>query len=355
MTLRRSAILLPAFLTWGCSSAPTAPFADDLVDAGLDAAPVYIPPPAWSGGSPVLIAKSEEAISLALDDAHVYWQAAGGSVFECPLGGCPGGMPTQLSSLIGPTSAALHALGADGGTAVFLSENGNSITSVTTSGPARASTIFTIAAGSLLGGLVSDGSRVYFADDLVSTCYSSTESLFACPLGGPCASPEALYQSRSAYGLGPLFVAGSEIFFVEDDDSADVVRAVSTGGGPSRKVCNVGEDYGGVTDIAVAGGFVYMTTSENPRSIAACAAAGSGSSNAWTYVEDLEPYALATDGANLYWTNYQAEGSVVTCALGKECTTPFTVASNQESPFAIAANGSSVFWSTPSSIFRADK
>ena len=351
MALRNVAILLPAFLTWACSSAPSAGFADDLTDAGPETAPIYLPPPAWSGGSPVLLAKNQEAVSLALDDAHVYWQGPGGSVFACPLGGCPDGRAAQLSSLVGPSSEALQTLGASGGDAVFLSDNGDALTILAVGDPGRASTMYAAAAdGGSLGLLVNDAANVYFV--AVNGVCAPTQVL-ACPLGGPCASPVTLYESASTY-IGQLSVAGSEVFFVQSDEAGDyAIHAVSAHGGGARKVCSLGTDYAGVVDMIVAGGFVYVTTSNNPTKITACAA--SGSSNAWTYVEDLEPYALATDGENLYWTNYQAEGNVVTCALGKECTSPFTVASNQTSPFAIVANGSSVFWSTQSSILRADK
>jgi hypothetical protein len=353
MLLRSSAILLPVFLVSGCSGAPKAGFADDFTDAGPDAAPIYDPPPAWSGGAPALVASSQAAVSLALDDTRVYWQGAGGSVFDCPLGGCPNGKARELSSLIGSSSESLQTLGASDGVTVFLTNNGNSITSLAVAHPDKASTTYTATGCSTLGLLVNDADHVYFVDCAAEKDGGSVEMLAACPLGGPCASPKTLYSSEFAYSFGPLFVAGSEIFFADQDDDGYSIRAVSTQGGPARKVCSLGSDYSNVEDIAVAGGFVYVTNSDDSSSIYDCAA--SGGTTPVVYVRDLAPYALATDGTNLYWTNYQGKGSVVTCALGKECTSPFTVASNQDAPFAIAANATSVFWSTSSSIFRSDK
>jgi hypothetical protein len=348
MTPRSFASLLPVLVALGCSGGPKAGFADDLTDAGPDAPPVYDPPPAWSGGAPVLIAANQVAISLALDEARVYWQGPGGSVFACPLGGCPSGKPTLLSSLIGPAYNSLQTLGASGGDAVFLSDNGDAITSLTVADPSRASTTYT--GSTALLALVNDSSHVYFVEE-AGVC--SPNTLLACPLTGPCASPETLYANASAY-LDQLFVADSEVFFVYEDENGYAIHAVSTHGGEARTVCSLGVDGGGVVDMTVAGGFVYMTSTESPSEIYDCPTAGGTTTT--IYVKDLAPYALASDGTNLYWTNYRDQGgSVVTCALGKECTSPFTVASNQDGPFAIAANATSVFWSTSTSIFRADK
>jgi hypothetical protein len=132
-----------------------------------------------------------------------------------------------------------------------------------------------------------------------------------------------------------------------------MVRAVPTGGGTVRTVCT-SDLLRQAQSLIVAGGYVYFTTSADATSVYDCPAPSVGVAS--VYIRDLQPYALASDGANLYWTNYvYGPGSVVTCALGPTCDSPFTVAPNQDNVFAVAANAKSVYWATASKIYRADR
>jgi hypothetical protein len=316
-----------------------------------DAAPVYDPPPFWSGGSPVLVAKGQEALSLALDSSNVYWQNAGGSVFGCPLSGCPDSKPTLLSSLIGPTSGTLQTLAAGDGVALFLTDGGDTISSFAGADPGHSPTTYRTTGGTGFSSLVTDATHVYFVDEGPGEGGYAQE-IDACALGAGCSSPERLYEGPSRSSLGPLFVADSDVYFVSVG-TASLIRAVPIHGGSVRTVCSSAFLFQ-THALAVAAGNVYFTTGAEPTSIYRCKASGGG--DASVYLQDLQPYALASDGANLYWTNYvSGPGSVVTCALGATCRSPFTVASNQENPFAIAASANSVYWSTASKVYRADR
>jgi hypothetical protein len=349
----------------GCGSTLAEPIPEKGRDAGLDAFgepdadadATYYLPPAWDGGAPAVVANGEEAVALALDSAHVYWQNTGGSVFACPLAGCAGGKPTLLSSLVGST-VSLETIGASDGVAAFLTAQGTTISSVAYADPGDASTTYTALGTSDLGVLVSDTTSVYFVDNVSSDGGASEETaIYACPLDGKCTSPRSLYTASTVntyVTLGPLAVLGNELYVVEGGDN-QALLAVPIHGGSSRTVCSSSTyELSGVVGIVAAGAYVYFTTSQEPTSIYQCAT--SGSSGITRFIQDYAPYALATDGANLYWTNYvPTTGTVATCALGATCTAPQTVAANQDSPFAIAANASSVFWSTTSVVYRADR
>jgi hypothetical protein len=360
-----SASLLPlAWGQWGCGSSPThaaeSVGAANDADAEADADAVdgvvvaYDPPPLWSGGAPILIASGEQAISLGIDGTNVYWQNPGGSVFDCPLAGCRGARPTQISSLIGPSTGALETLAATSAGALFLTSYGAAMTAAGAADPGRTSTIFQAASGDTLTSLVSDAGHVYFIDDVSVDSGGTAPTLYACPTSGSCASPKRLYalSANDEGSLGPLAVSGSEVYVVENDSSSSI-RAVPIDGGPARTVCS-SELLPEAQALTVAGGYAYFTTASDLTSIYQCATAGG--SKPTLFVQDLQPYGLASDGKNLYWTNYvSGKGSVATCALGATCSSAFTVALGQEYPFAIAANGASVYWATADEVFRADR
>ncbi len=362
------ASILPA--VGGCASSPTESTFDiaDADAAAPDGERFYDPPPLWSGGQPVRIETGQQALALALDDSDVYWQNPGGAVFACPLDGCPKSKPALLSTLLAQGFRNLETLAAGDGVAVFLTASAG-ISSFNGADPAHSPTTYLSGTGGTFSSLVSDANNVYFVDDVVpdeadagdgGVSSPAIPTIGSCALGASCASPERLYTAGSSAGLtqlGPLFVSNSEVYFVElaySGQTTATIRAVPTqGGGTARTVCKSELLFYGQA-MAVAGGYAYFTTSGEPTSVYRCAT--SGAKEASVYVEDLQPYALASDGANLYWTNYvYGPGSVISCALGATCENPVTVASNQESPFAIAANAKSVYWATPSSIFRADR
>jgi hypothetical protein len=346
---------------WGCfasnGTSVAFPEADAGVDTGFegsepDAERTYDPPPTWSGGAPVNIESGQQAISLAVDSSEVYWQNPGGSVFACPLDGCADSKPTLLSSLIGPASGDLDTLAAGDGVAVFFTDQGNQISSFAGANPKHSPTTYRTSAG-LPGlgfvALTADATQAYFVD----TSITFTETLYSCPLGASCSSAKKLFVDPNGETLRVLFAEGSDVYFV--DLGTGEIRAVPTHGGTARTVCTSNLLAGlQVQALVVAGGHAYFTTSSEPTSVYQCTASGGG--DAAVFIQDLQPYALASDGANLYWTNYvDGAGTVVTCALGATCSSPFTVASKQNSPFAIAANAKSVYWATASKIFRADR
>jgi len=348
------AIALPA---WGCSSgqgmAATLPGAAggsgfQIGDASTDgdAGIVYEVPPIWSGNDATLIGSGIEAVSLAVDGTNVYWQDPGGAVYACPLAGCPGHKPTQVSGVIGPSSGTLENLTANGGVAVFLSNLGTAITSVrATGGSQPVATYDAPDAGGTLSALIGDATNVYFINS------ANDETISSCPRSGSCTSPRTLY-STSNDSLGPLAVAGSDVYFVDLGDS-NTIRVVPTTGGSDRVVCS-SELLNQVVALHVASGYVYFTTAADNRAIYQCATSGVASPS--LYIVDLLPYALADDGENLYWTNYVGpSGTVATCGLGAVCLTPHTVAEKQDGPFAIAANASGVYWGTATSVSGATK
>jgi hypothetical protein len=361
--------VLVVFAGLGCTSSqparPESPGVDGgvAVDAdGVSTYDAYILPPTWSGHSPVVVTRDDEAVSLAIDDAHVYWQGTGGSLFACPLAGCSGS-PTLLSSLIGPGLSGAQTLSVSDGVALFITSAGSAITSLAYTDPSQASTVYpsgTTEFAPSIAALVTDATRVYFTSNVETDAGDNVVTLASCPLQGSCAAPQSFLpasESGSLYegSVAPIFVAGSELYFDEVEDTAKL-RAIPVGGGSARTVCSTNEDgiLSNVQSLVVVGGYAYFTSPNDPTSIYQCAT--TGVTLPTRYIQDYAPLTLATDGTNLYWTNYvSGTGTVATCALGATCTSPFTIAINQDGPFVIAANATSVFWATSSAIYRADK
>jgi len=322
------------------------------IDAGFD---VYTLPPSWSGGAAKVLTSGVSAVAIASDTQAVYWQGAGGAIFACPLSGCAGGKATLLSALIGSQSQ-LETLVASNGTAVFLTEQGASLSSVSFSKPTATSTSYQ-PDGVNLTAIVSDGNAVYFSGSAISDAGGyGPPFVGSCPFGAPCTAPATIYQAtgNDYYGVGPLAVSGSELYFAfSDNEQSSSIVAVPISGGAPRTVCSSQNLYG-VQALVVAGGFAYFTSDSGGGSEVYQCPTGGGSPQ--VYVNDYAPYALATDGTNLYWTNFvSTTGTVATCQLGATCTSPFTVADNQDSPYAITASSSGVYWSTSSGVSGATR
>jgi hypothetical protein len=45
----------------------------------------------------VAFASKETPLALAVDEGYVYWENVGGALLDCPVAGCPGGVPTILA------------------------------------------------------------------------------------------------------------------------------------------------------------------------------------------------------------------------------------------------------------------
>jgi hypothetical protein len=315
-------------------------------DAATD---VYLVPPTWTGGAAKVLASGVDGIGIAVDESNVYAQGAGGAIFACPLAGCSGEKPTQLSALIGSTDT-LETVVASGGVATFLTSQGGSISSVPFAQPKQTSTDFETTG--TIGALITDGSSVYFTNNVPTDGGSNILSLDSCPITGDCSSPVTLYApgpNDDIYALGPISVVAQQVFFVVNGDNTSI-DAVGTGGGTPQVICT-SSMLEGVQSILAVGGYVYFTSSFDSTSIYACPASGG---EAKVFLEDYAPYALATDGTNLYWTNYvPTTGTVATCALGAKCSNPLTVASKQDAPFAITASTNGVYWTTGTSIIGA--
>jgi hypothetical protein len=302
--------------------------------------------PPWSGGAPAPVATSEQAVNLALDDNYFYWENQGGSVANCPLAGCTNNIPSLLS--VNPGGyATSQSLGVGAGIAIFL-DSDSGLFSCSGAGCDNDPSVYyggsgDVDAGFSLDSLVADAVNVYFTDDA---------SIYACPIGSKCSSPTTLTTSGNDTNLGPLYVTGGELYFVDVGPYTQSIRVVSTTGGGVRKICT---SYllSNVTSLVVGGGYVYFTTQYDEPSIYQCPVAGGGAPE--LYATDELPWGLATDDVNLYWTNNAADAHVVTCPIGVTCVGETTIATGQDYPNAIAVNATDVYWTTNTAIYRAAK
>jgi hypothetical protein len=310
--------------------------------------------------APVIVATYGTPTALAADEAYVYWES-GGSVLDCPVGGCPTG-PSVLASTADP-GAGSEALVAGASAAYFLSSPAG-IEDCPATGCGLSAPAFVEAEDAGYAGgpvnsqfLVADDTNAYFTD---------TREIWTCPLGSSCAALTLLYDAGSGESIQNLAVSKDQLFFISflqgyysgcSYAGCATVRSLSLkNGGAPTDVCSLGTIT--VNSLLAAGGSVYFTYdfssshTSTKTGIYRCPATGGGVT---TYALDAAPYGLAVDATNLYWTNATTSGDVVTCALGPSCTSPRTVATGQSDPRAIAVNSKSVFWATDTSILSAAK
>jgi hypothetical protein len=314
--------------------------------------------PPWDGGGPTAIATAEQPISLAIDEAHVYWQNSGGTVLDCPLSGCPGNVPTLLAF----NGGGYYAIGYDD-SSEFIAARSSSAFFITSSdgiaacGSAGCNLTPTTYwadsdddAGSFDGGggsvraVVTDSSSVYFCD---------SAAIHACPIGSTCSSARTLASGN----FGHLALTDTEVFYVDlGEGGAERIRAVPIAGGAPRLVCASSSTLilDAIGPMVVSGGYVYFAPT-NSHSIYECPAAGGGTPT--VFAGDALGYGgLAADGASVYWAQNLGSGSSIgTCPIGATCIGSRTVASGQDNPRAIAVNSTAVYWTTQTAIYSATK
>jgi hypothetical protein len=313
--------------------------------------------PIWDGGQPMLIASGVEVGALAVDDTRVYWQNGNDSVIDCPVSGCPGNMLSVLALNGSGTGYGLYTapqqlIAVDSSIVFYLTtfNNSNSIGSCAGGGCALSPATYWVGQGGVDAGgalnlqaVVTDSSNVYFTDG---------STLYACPIGSTCRSAKVLLSVHSGI-LSNLAVAGSELYYVDDGPYTQSIRAVLTGGGMPRVVCE-SPLFMSVNTLVVSGGYAYFTTGEDESiSIFQCPAAGGGAPT--IFAIDSNPLDLVSDGTSLYWTNDTSTGTIGTCPLGASCAGSRTVAADQDYPQLIAVNSTAVFWATQTAIYSAAK
>jgi hypothetical protein len=342
-----------------------------------DAAPLDAPP--WGGGGPITVVASEAPYALAADDGFVYWLNAG-TVYDCPVAGCPS-VPTALATNASTGGFPDQPLAGSG--AAFYETTTGDLDDCTASGCAPSPAVF--APGTYASPyapafkeVVADASNAYFTDGL---------SIYQCPLGAACTSPQKLYTVACGESILRLAVGAGQLFFATllmtgpygasleygygcaygygygytsyyPTTLTEYLRSVPIGGGADALVCTVpGTPY--IRGLTATSGhvFVAITTGVYPyplggAAIYSCKASGGASK---VFVYDDAPMGLANDGTDVYWSNALTVGTVRVCAEGSSCTSPRTVAAGQDTPFAIAVNSTAVYWTTTTAILSASK
>jgi hypothetical protein len=301
----------------------------------------------------VTIASAEQQpASLAVDETRVYWTIGGGVAFDCPVAGCPDNTPTLLTLHAAQSAGSgMEEEIAAGSSTAFLIDDSSNLDSCAADGCSLMPTLYF---GTLDGGdavtssirsILSDSSTLYFTDG---------ESIYSCPVASTCSSPSVLLVKTSAF-IGYLAVSAGEVFYVDGASYPMRLRAVPVaGGGRPRVVCKDTplNALSGVTALVASGGYVYLTTSNDPTSIYSCPTSASDADLA-VFARGDGLYGLAADETSLYWA--EGSGVIGVCPLGPSCMGGRAVASSQNGPQLVAVNSTAVFWTTSTGIFSAAK
>jgi hypothetical protein len=303
---------------------------------------------------------------IVTDATNVYWlgsvEGTGYEVQYCPLSGCPGGKPTTLATWTSSSSFFFGSVDlgqlAVGKSTVYFGDDLSDILVCPVAGCGGSPTVYSSSADTETSYLAADSTNLYWANE-------SAETVFDCPLGATCTSPN-LIQETSSLGLEAqgMTVAGSSLYWGGFDDGSSkftVFSAPTTGGAVSTLCSGTLGGFGeGIGQLLVAGAFVYFT--DGSTSVFSCAVSATGAT-AKTYVLDTNgPMGLASDGTDLYWTDpgsggsssgsssgpKMGGGSIMKCALGATCAKATTVLTDLVLPDGIAVSATQIYWTSTS-------
>jgi hypothetical protein len=299
---------------------------------------------------------------IMVDATNVYWYGINSSeaaeVDYCPLTGCT--TPTVLAAATGfdESELALGQLALNSTTAYFPDGNGNIVECAKPpTGCGMAATTYSTSADSDgTTTVTADSSKVYWADEFAENVYDCADTL------ATCASP-TLVQDLATTGTEPqgIAVSSTNVYWVGvlfDSTSfteTATVYSMLLGGGAISTLCTAA-DVDEVGQLIVAGTFVYFT--DDDTTVYSCSTATTGA-KATTYTTATSPVGLAADATNLYWgdntTGSSSTGTptgvLMTCALGATCASGTKITSGPFEIDGIAVTDTQIYWTATDSSF----
>lgn len=283
---------------------------------------------------------------LTVDGTNVYFTTSGdgmatsGSVYQCPVGGCPSKLGPMTSSLNNPGAIAVDSSSVYWDNAGDLSKATGSVMSCPIAGCGKndASRVTIASNLQFVLGLAVDSSNVYFGVWGASP-FVGNGNIDSCPLAGCSSTPTTVIDGQ----YKPLFVArdGSDVFMAVGGGGASVPyvqsNPISTPGAGTRLY--TGSISNQIAGFEIYGGQFYLTDNFG-GSIYACAE--SGCSTLVTLVTGLStPASLAVDSKGVYWI--ENGNSIDVCPLAG-CTLPTTLATSTNYPQDVFVYGNYVYW-----------
>lgn len=308
--------------------------------------------------SPVVLASGQTPDLVAAGAADFYWTSegsTGGSILECPLGGCLG-----QATLFWSGQAGIGALAVENDWVVWPAFLG---LGPTVSGVATCSIGGCGSGARVLVSLPTNVQIFGFGTD-TSTAYFAAGDVESCPIAGT-AGVSTLYSYGDAgtNGASALAVGGGNLAW--KDETGALLTCPTTGcAGAPAIVGNAGQP---TTVLAVDGKRVYWIDPGVPPppktlgpytagAILACPLAGCGAGGPTvlaSYPQWLPGAALLVDGANLYWTTEDPTGTyggIVRCTVGGCGGKPTPLATTRTSHQAtrgLAVDATNVYWTDP--------
>jgi len=306
---------------------------------------------------------------IVTDDTNVYWLGTTSTGFEveyCPLAGCTGGKPTTLADTNAASSfsffgeLSLGQLTVSASTLYFADDDLDVLQcALPPTGCALTPTTYSTNADFEETYVAATSTKVYWANNEAETVYD-------CAAGASCVTP-TLLQNDTTLGLTPegMFVTDSAIYWGAGDEETtiNIYSAALTGGAVSTVCTQTSGSFegGNLTQLIVAGGFVYFSDGES--TIYSCSATATGATAAVYIMDSNGPGGLAASATDLYWadsgfggfssSSTTPTGAIRKCALGASCplyadggTSAITVVDKIPSPDGLAVGTTQVYWTS---------
>jgi hypothetical protein len=239
------------------------------------------------------------AVSIALDDARIYWATNG-----------PG--PPSHADLASESAVVRSCVKTN-----------------------CAGTVVTYATAPFDGhkSIAVDETRVYWGKVEPNT------PIHACPIKGCLGAPTVIASHVSA---SSMVVDTTHVYWLAFDSTLQ--RCPVAGCGDSPELVTVtrghhGELAGDATNL------YWSQRSSGPGTGAIMTVAKDGSTPSRTIVDGLQsPTAVAVDATNVYWMETHSLGAVKTCPLAGCAGEPTTLATRQSFPLRLGLDGANAYW-----------
>ena len=283
-------------------------------------------------------------VYLAVNSTTVYitasgdGSATGGSVYQCPLAGCPTKLGPMTASLNNPTAIAVD------GTSVYWDNSGSIATAngsvmscpLSDCGKNNSTRVTIVKNRQFVQGIALDSTNVYFSY-WGATPYGNG-AVASCPLAGCTAAPSSIITGQ--YKPTWVELDGSNVFMASMGGSATIPYVES---GPIPGPTTGTRLYSGTVQNQITGFTLYngdfLFTDGFKGEIDACSETACNNPHP-IVTGTTSPMSLAADSKGVYWID--ANG-IETCPLGG-CITPKLLATSANFPQNLVIDATYVYW-----------
>ncbi len=283
--------------------------------------------------------------TLAVNSTTVYFttsgdfSSTGGSVYQCPVTGCPGKLGPMTTSLDNPNAIAIDAASVYWDNSADLTNNVGSVMScpLADCGKAGASRKTIAKNLSFTQGIALDATNVYFGT-WGATPYFGNGTVNSCPLAGCAGAPTSVMTGQSE----PIVIAldATTLFMAPGGSAVPYIESGPIPGPSAGTRVFTAKVPNSIDGLAIFGGSIIFVDGGG-GSVDTCTE--TSCATATQLVTGLSaPHSLAVDVSGIYWID---DTGIEMCPTsGCSTNKPILLATSTNALQNIAINGSFLYW-----------